>query len=784
MLHQHLIAATSPLAHPQNIILFGNKRITILTPCLFRVEESNDGNYCDDATQVVWFRNMPPVTFQAEPMDNALKIRTEDVTFICGDTLKNSYIIFNNNKQVPVSNDENLLGTYRTLDRCDGDVFIPTNKPQECDSPIHLEQGVISKNGVAIYDDSASLLLTQDGTLKPRKVNGTDFYIFAYGTNYRAAVQALYQISGSTPAIPRFALGNWWSRYYAYTEKEYLQKMDSFADAEIPFTVATVDMDWHWSANMPGGVSGWTGYSWNTDLFPDYRRFLKSLHERNLYVTLNLHPADGVRPFEDMYEEMAKHMGCDPTSNQTIPFDLANENFVNAYFDVLHKPYEKDGVDFWWIDWQQGQTSTVEGLDPLWALNHYHSLDIAKNNEALILSRYAGIGSHRYPLGFSGDTFVTWNTLKYLPYFTATASNCGYTWWSHDIGGHMSGEKDNELYVRFIQFGVFSPINRLHSAKTPIFSKEPVSYKNGSGLIAKEFLKLRHSMIPFLYSASCETSEQGLALIEPMYYEYPEEPDAYECPGQYYFGRQLIAAPITEKSDSYGMVTKKVWLPEGNWTDVFTGDTYIGGKWQSMTRYLDSFPLLAKEGGFFVLDGAPSENSIALPKRLKVLAFQGNGCYHLYEDANNARAITHFVSEKLASHTQRITITIEDTANILPDRELYLELCNITEGQVTVSSNGTPLPFEVRHSSHTTVILRTLEANTVYEFTITETADEHSKKQAALCRVFMELEWSNNEKSNLYTKLCQAETKSTCHQLVEQSDLPEVFKRRLYEVID
>ena len=110
-----------------------------------------------------------------------------------------------------------------------------------------------------------------------------------------------------------------------------------------------------------------------------------------------------------MYKEMAEAVGVDYTKEKPVEFDLTNEKFVNSYFDILHHPYEKDGVDFWWIDWQQGKKSQIQGLDPLYALNHYHTLDNSRDNKrGVILSRYAGVGSHRYPLGFSGDTNTSW----------------------------------------------------------------------------------------------------------------------------------------------------------------------------------------------------------------------------------------------------------------------------------------------------------------------------------------------------------------------------------------
>ena len=164
---------------------------------------------------------------------------------------------------------------------------------------------------------------------------------------------------------------------------------------------------------------------------------------------------------------MARRWASTPTSELPIDFDPADPAFLEAYLEVLHHPLEAEGVDFWWLDWQQGGVTRIPGLDPLWLLNHFHFLDSGRATAGapLTFSRYAGVGSHRYPIGFSGDTVITWASLDFQPYFTATASNVGYGWWSHDIGGHFFGGKDDELTVRWTQLGVFSPIMRLHSSR-------------------------------------------------------------------------------------------------------------------------------------------------------------------------------------------------------------------------------------------------------------------------------------------------------------------------------
>ena len=213
--------------------------------------------------------------------------------------------------------------------------------------------------------------------------------------------------------VPRYALGNWWSRYYKYTEKTYKELMERFEQEQIPFSVAVIDMDWHLVDIDPKYGSGWTGYTWNRDFFPDPEGFLKWLHERNMRVTLNVHPADGVRAHEEQYRAVAEEMGADWEKEQPVNFDPADPKFLEACFKHIYHPMEDQGVDFWWLDWQSGGISKVEGLDPLWVLNHYHYLDNkrgGKTSHDLFQIRRTGqpqishriFRRHHHHLGISG----------------------------------------------------------------------------------------------------------------------------------------------------------------------------------------------------------------------------------------------------------------------------------------------------------------------------------------------------------------------------------------------
>lgn len=622
---------TRPLALDCNIIQGNNYRITVLTDGLLRLEYSPDGIFEDHATQMAFFRDFPASNYRVIRTKSGIELHTERLHMIYDEDHFSSHglsIQVKGNLSLYHSTwhygDEihDLGGTTRTLDRING--------------PTPLEHGINSRFGFSVLDDSHSQLLLDDGWIAPRKKGVQDLYFFGYGHDYKEALKAFYQLCGPTPLLPRYALGNWWSRYYKYSEETYLQLMDRFQKEHLPFSVAVIDMDWHLVDIDPKYGSGWTGYTWNRALFPNPERFLKELHERGMKVTLNVHPANGVQAHEEMYPEMAQEMGVDSQQEDPIACDPADPHFLEAYFKYLHHPREEEGVDFWWIDWQQGSHCKIEGLDPLWIFNHFHFLDIGRDGKRpLTFSRYSGPGSHRYPAGFSGDTHTTWESLDFQPYFTSTASNIGYGWWSHDIGGHMLGYKDDELITRWTQYGIYSPIMRLHSASSEFNGKEPWRFKPEAEDAMGDALRERHKMIPYLYTMNYRNYHDALPLVLPMYYEYPESTEAYERKNQFLFGSELLVAPITSKRFS-GINCAKVtvWLPSGLWYDIHTGLMYTGNRTLNMYRDIHSIPVLAKAGAILPfteeIQGVQASSN---PSSLFVRVYSGaNGKFTLYED--------------------------------------------------------------------------------------------------------------------------------------------------------
>lgn len=631
-----------PVMDAKRIISGDHWRIGVITNSLLRFEWSDTGVFEDKPTQVVVNRNWDDeITINVTERDGYLIIDTgelyvtynkkpftkEGLSVVVKHLTSSQFNTWHYGDDAP----GNLRGTTRTLDTINGRT--------------ELEEGILSRDGWAILDDSKSNVVAYEGA-SPKAVFGeeninaggwrvssrdheeTDFYFFGYAHEYKKAMRDFFKLTGPQPLLPRWAMGNWWSRYFAYTQDEYLELHKRFKKEAIPFTTAVIDMDWHITDIDPKYGYGWTGYTWNEDLYPDHVAMLAQLADGGLKTTLNVHPRDGVRGYEKPYKELAEKVGIDPASDEAVEFDLTSPRFVDGYFDMHHE-LEDEGVDFWWLDWQQGGVTRQPGLDPLWMLNHVHYIDSARDGKwPLTFSRYAGPGSHRYPVGFSGDSIVSWESLQFQPEFTATASNIGFGWWSHDIGGHMMGYRDDELEARWYQYGTFSPINRLHSSNSAFTSKEPWNFRPEVRNAMVGTLQLRHRLIPYLYTMNYRAYSDGEPLVQPMYWNDPESWDAYSVPQEFWFGTELVMAPITSPSDKNVAKAKAdVWLPGGEWFDFFSGRRYVaegdGRKFEAW-RGLNRQPVFARSGAIVPLaqlESGEKINSIANPEAFEVVLF-------------------------------------------------------------------------------------------------------------------------------------------------------------------
>ncbi len=534
------------------------------------------------------------------------------------------------------SNLHNLGGTLSTLDGLRG------SHP--------IGEGLLARDGWHVVDDSARHLLVDEWAATRESVGldeNTDWYLFAYGDDYGAALRALAVIAGRVPMPRKYALGAWYSRYWPYTSDEFRGIVDEFEVHGFPLDVLVLDMDWH--------KPGWTGWSWNRELLPDAEDLVAWLHARGLAVTLNLHPADGVGPHEDRYAEFMRAIGRVPDGT-TVPFDAGDRRYMRALFEKVHAPLERSSalhptsdiarptsIDFWWVDWQQGRiVRSIPGLTNLRWLNHLYFQHTSRaatpadpGQRGLSFSRWAGDeggvdsgtewgspatggwGDHRYPIHFSGDAHTGWEMLAFQVPFTVAAGNIGCFYWSHDIGGHF-GPRLEETTTRWVQFGALSAVLRLHSARTATLDRRPWTYEPRFCDAMRSAFDLRARLMPYLYTCARACHQQMLPLLRPMYLAAPREERAYCVPGQYMLGDELICAPIVSRGlGELCIATRYVWFPPvaqasrpcSGWYNLFTGERHEPGEEAIVAAPIEQTPIFVRAGT--LLPGQPSTHRMA-----------------------------------------------------------------------------------------------------------------------------------------------------------------------------
>ncbi len=589
----------------------------------------------------------------------------------------------------------NLKGTTRTLDNGRGD-----SKRSE------LENGILSRGGWALIDESASAR-RGDGSrtfafepmekggidwVKPlADENATDWYLLCYGHDYKKALGDYVKIAGRIPMPPDYVFGYWYSKYQRYTAQDFMDIVMDVENNRIPLNVMIMDKDWH--------KDGWTGWSWETSLIPDPKGLINWMHQHCLKVSLNLHPADGVNSYEDNFAQMCADLGIDPASTTNIPWQLEDYNFYKAMFKNLIRLRESEGVDFWWIDWQQRLTNNnLEGLGETFWCNHVFYEDMRINRpdrRPVIFHRWGGLGSHRYQIGFSGDSYSTFPTLAFQPYFTSTASNVGFGYWGHDLGGHQHGNNNPELYLRWMQYGVFSPLFRTHATNDPKIEMRIWKYPNFPDLL--QTVKLRYELMPYIYTAAREAYDTGVSICRPLYYDYPEVNNAYRYEDEYMFGDEILVAPVLTAGKN-GLTDRKIWLPEGKWFDVCRNKVVDGNR-----EFVDSYkqteiPYFYKAGSIIV----NYENVMNLnnrPDRIVLKVVPGaDGSSTLYEDENNTEGYksglftnTKFEQKRAAGS---VTLTInarEGSFPGMPDKRNYTVKLLAENAPTAVSLDGKKL---------------------------------------------------------------------------------------------
>ncbi|MBP5225807.1 MAG: hypothetical protein J6336_00305 [Kiritimatiellae bacterium] len=663
-----------------NTEIVGNARFTLLTDRMIRCEWSEDGSFEDRPSLTFINRVMPPVkhTFTrtgegAVIGTDRMRVEWKGGPFSAENLTVNGVAALEEDK-------ENLLGTMRTID---GRTSIKDLLPR-------MEKGILSRRGVAVVDDTKKPVFVKGGDYwkewveeRPRREKDAyrDVTVFAYGYDYKGCLGDYVKVAGRIPLPPRWAFGYWWSRFWNDTESDYRQVVREMNSVGIPVDVCVIEMYWHenWDiAERPdivqplgGQMWGWGGYTWNKRYFPDPAGLFLFLHGEGLRAPLNMHPACGIPECEEVFPRFAKDYGW--KGKGVIPFRGDEERWAEVYFKDIVEPLEALGADFFWLDWQQWLMAKGKPtLSNTFWLNHlFATHDASRRNGSkrpIIYHRWGGLGSHRYQIGFSGDGESSWRMLEAIPWFTATASNVGYGYWGHDLGGHnrpqFGRDENGELLTRWMQCGVFTPIFRTHPSKDSLAERRPWKYADHF-FILREAYRLRYRLAPYIYTAARAAYDTGVCLCRPMYYDWPEEDAAYGAVNQYMFGDDILVAPVTKPVDSVSKEAEvDVWLPKGTWYDVSTGELVEGGRVLKRGYTIEETPWFVKAGA--VIPMYPdSVNRLGNPGTDDLVLFCAPNCpttqppshTTIYEDGgDNADYATNFRRTAIRRDGNRVTI--------------------------------------------------------------------------------------------------------------------------------
>lgn len=593
----------------------GNKyRITVLTERLVRLEYSENGIFEDYPTELVWYRNFDKPKFTVEENNKIIKITTKyfELTYLKEKKFYGGKISPANNLKIELKNSDRVWYYGHPEIRNFGASAYKTIH----DKNKRIQRSLYSLDGFASIDDSNSSIILENGVFKKRENKEIDIYVFLYNKDFYYCLNDYFAITGYPPLIPRYALGNWWDKNQFYNEFDIAHIVKKFETNNIPISVFILSK---WQNNNNFEFS---------ENYKNPKTIIDYLHNKNIKVGLSIDDPIRFSSKSKDIEKLKNYLSVDKNGN--IPFNIYNDRTIDAFLKLIIHPLDNLGIDFYSLN-----TFDKNNLERLMILKHYLYYDAFRipNKRPLVNAHNSTIAAHRYPVVFAGKSEVSWETLKNIPTFNGSASNLGVSFWSHDFGGTTGGVEDNELYTRFIELGVFSPILKLGSDESKYYKRAPWKWGIKTSKIVTDYLNLRYKLIPYIYTESYKYFKYGKPLIEPVYYRYPSLYDDTLYCNEYYFGAEFFISPIISKKD-YVMnrVIHKLYLPDGVWYDFFTGKRFLGNR-KYVSFYKDEdYPVFVKAGTIVPMS-LNGFNDTSVPKKMEIQVFPGaNNTYSIYED--------------------------------------------------------------------------------------------------------------------------------------------------------
>ncbi len=658
---------------PQAIIQGQKFRITILTERLVRLEYSPSSTFNDLKTELVSFRDFDVPKFSKKEDEQFLEVETSyfKLTYFKDLDFRGTRLNPTKTLRIEVKNTEAVwyYGHPEAKNYFGSNISTEIAKGENKEN-----RGLFSLDGMVSFDDSENFRIDEMGCYENPIKGNLDVYVFIYNKDFGLCVQDYFKLTGMPSLIPRYALGNWWSRDLPYTEQEIRELVANFEKNDIPLSVFLFDKDWHIrDTDAYKGLE--TGYTFNNKLIPDPKTLLNDLHMKGIRVGLQINPKDGFYPHEAKYQDVKAFLG--DNRDGLIAIDPLNPKMLDAILKYGLIPLEEMGVDFFWND-----SRDVQNIHKLWVLNNYMFNSLSRNpaKRGMILARNSLKAAHKYPVLYAGESKVSWANFRSTPFFNLSASNIGVCWWSHDIGGFKEGIEDPELYIRSIQLGVFSPIMRFHSAGGKYYKREPWKWDVNTKAIVCRYLRLRHRLTSYLYTEAYKYHKTGSMIFQPLYYYLPKVYDNDDYKIEYFFGSELLVAPIINKMNPIMKRTiHKFYLPDGVWYEFTTGKRYPGNKKYTSFYKQEDYPIFAKKGSIIPLSNKSNINNTSNPTDIEIHIFPGqNNTYRMYEDDGISSLykegfylITEIDYNYLPNNYTVIIRSIEGKTGIVPAKRNY-----------------------------------------------------------------------------------------------------------------
>jgi alpha-D-xyloside xylohydrolase len=434
-----------------------------------------------------------------------------------------------------------------------------------------------------------------------------DLYLFS-GGDPAERLAAYTTLTGRGDRPPLWAFGYWMGRCRYHSNHEMLAVADEMRERDVPIDVLHVDPDWLVVDRLN------TDFIWNTDRFGELDRFVADLADRS--TRLSVWEVPYLDPISPRYAEaeaagflartttgeVAELRGTPtPDGRHRGLVDVTNPDAIR-WWQSLHEPFLDAGVAVFKTDFGEGCPDDVVAVDGTPA-NHLHNLYPLRYNAAvsdairvrtgrapLVWGRSGWAGSHRYPGQWGGDAESTVAGMQATMRggLSHALSNPGF--WSHDIGGFFGPELTAGLYVRWTQFGALSPLMRAHGLRP----REPWAFGDDALKIARDWIRLRYSLLPYLWQVAGDVATSGLPMMRPLMLEFPDDPIAPYIDDQFLLGADLLVAPILD--DGMRTVSRRIYLPAGRWFDLATDAEFHGPGFITLDVPIDSMPLFVRDG--------------------------------------------------------------------------------------------------------------------------------------------------------------------------------------------